>query len=299
MSFCTHTFSVIVPIYVKHVESGPLYFITTNMSLKNLKPLTIQRNPSLPDGYQLFPIADKWAELLPERVPLQFSIFRYLGFYVACTKNGKSTVVKSRAVSALRVTIQNEDKVVFNERVSVAFPNGVYYVQDIRLENVGVHTVCVTVEGEVADDLAPLVLKTHVYEFLELHECPDLEKGVYQPLRDFVLKCIKTGRRELLHNEAFLETYVKTKKHRLRNMDARMHSHRTTHKRKQDHPSKLPALKSLSYQLKSHLLVFLSQVRTADKKEHDNLFTRRKRDWKRVRAGEIRIFTMEPLHGVK
>ncbi|ETI52559.1 hypothetical protein F442_04284 [Phytophthora nicotianae P10297] len=268
------------------------------MSLKNLKPITIKRNPSLPDGHQLFPIADKWAELLPERVPLQFSIFRYLGFYVACTKNGKSTVVRSRAVAALRVTIQNEDKVVFNERVNTAFPNGVYYVQDIRLENPGVHTVCVTVEGGLADDLAPLVLKTQVFEFMELHECPDLEKGAYQPLREFVLNCIKNGHREQLRDDSFLETYVRTKKHSLRNMDARWwlrafvqhtldreerqrllilhaakYSCRTTHKRKQDHPS-----------------------RTADKKEHDNLFARRKRDWKRVRAGDLRMFTTEPLH---
>ncbi|EEY57878.1 uncharacterized protein PITG_00465 [Phytophthora infestans T30-4] len=243
------------------------------MSLKNLKPITIKRNPSLPDGYQLFPIADKWAELLPERIPLQFSIFRYLGFYVACTKNGKSTVVRSRAVSALRVTIQNEDKVVFNERVNTAFPNGVYYVQDIRLENPGVHTVCVTVEGGLADDLAPLVLKTQVFEFMELHECPDLEKGAYQPLREFVLNCIKNGHREQLRDDSFLETYVRTKKHSLRNMDARKYSCRTTHKRKQAHPS-----------------------RTADKKEHDNLFARRKRDWKRVRAGDLRMITTEPLH---
>ncbi|KAL4087444.1 hypothetical protein PRIC1_013336 [Phytophthora ramorum] len=268
------------------------------MSLKNLKPITIKRNPTVPDGYQLFPIADKWAELLPERVPLQFSFFRYLGFYVACTKNGKSTVVKSRAVAALRVTIQNEDKVVFNERVGTAFPNGVYYVQDIRLENAGVHTVCVTVEGGLADDLAPLVLKTQVFEFMELHECPDLEKGAYQPLREFVLNCLKNGHREQLRDDSFLETYVRSKKHLLRNMDARwwlrafvehtlereerqrllqqnavINSCRTSHKRKQENP-----------------------CRTADKKEHDNLFARRKRDWKRLRAGDMRMFTTEPLY---
>jgi hypothetical protein len=146
----------------------------------------------------------------------------FLGFYVACTRNGKSTVVKSRAVAALRVTIQNEDKVVFNERVSTAFPNGVYYVQDIRLENTGVHTVCVTVEGGLADDLAPLVLKTQVFEFMQLHECPDLEKGAYQPLREFVLNCIKNGHRKQLRDDAFLETFVHTKKHSLRKMDARV-----------------------------------------------------------------------------
>lgn len=37
--------------------------------------------------------------------------------------------------------------------------------------------------------------------------------------------------------------------------------------------------------------------RTADKKEHENLFERRKREWKRVRSGELRMFTTEPLYG--
>ena len=46
------------------------------MSLKHLKPITITRTSSLADGYQLFPIADKWAETLPDCVPLQFSLFR-------------------------------------------------------------------------------------------------------------------------------------------------------------------------------------------------------------------------------
>lgn len=90
------------------------------------------------------------------------------------------------------------------------------------MENAGVHTVCVTVEGGLADDLAPLVLKTQVFEFMELHECPDLEKGAYQPLREFVLNCIKNGHREQLRDDSFLETYVRTKKHSLRNMDARV-----------------------------------------------------------------------------
>ncbi|RLN02238.1 hypothetical protein BBJ28_00000226 [Nothophytophthora sp. Chile5] len=191
------------------------------MSMKHLKPISLRHHKALPDGFQLFPIADKWSELLPERIPLQYSIFRYLGFYVALTKSGKSSVVKSRKVAALRVTIQNEDKVVFNERVATAFPNGVYYVQDIRLENAGVHTVCVTVEGELADDLAPLVLKTQVFEFMELHECADLRRGAYHPLREFVLSCIDRGQREKLRDDAFLEDFLRKKKLPLRNMDAR------------------------------------------------------------------------------
>ncbi|KAL7693122.1 hypothetical protein Plhal304r1_c005g0022391 [Plasmopara halstedii] len=267
------------------------------MSLKNLKPITITRSVSVPDGYQLFPIADKWAEMLPERIPLQFSLFRYLGFYVACTQNGKSTVVKSRAVAALRVTIQNEDKVVFNERVYAAFPNGVYYVQDIRLKNAGVHTVCVTVEGGLADDLAPLVLKTQVFEFMELHECPDLVNGAYQPLREFVLDCISNGRREKLHDEAFLEDYVRTKKHMLRSMDARWWLRAyVQHTMDRDENQRLLLTQASTHSCRSHKRKQDHPRRTADKKEHDNLFARRKRDWRRVRAGDLRMFLTEPLH---
>ncbi|KAF1794246.1 hypothetical protein GQ600_4682 [Phytophthora cactorum] len=225
------------------------------MSLKNLKPITIQRNRRCPTATSSSPSRTSGRSCCQNEFRSSF----------------RSSVdsLRSRAVSALRVTIQNEDKVVFNERVNTAFPNGVYYVQDIRLENAGVHTVCVTVEGGLADDLAPLVLKTQVFEFMELHECPDLEKGAYQPLREFVLNCIKNGHREQLRDDSFLETYVRTKKHSLRNMDARW-----------------------------WLRAFVQHTldREEHKKEHDNLFARRKRDWKRVRAGDLRMFTTEPLH---
>lgn len=43
--------------------------------------------------------------------------------------------------------------------------------------------------------------------------------------------------------------------------------------------------------------LLLLPARTADKKEHENLFERRRREWKRVRAGDLRMFTNESLHG--
>lgn len=36
----------------------------------------IQVSTPLQDGYQLFALSDKWAELLPKKVPLRFSFFR-------------------------------------------------------------------------------------------------------------------------------------------------------------------------------------------------------------------------------
>lgn len=80
---------------------------------------------------------------------------------------------------------------------------------------------------------------------------------------------------------------------------------RTTHKRKQDHPSTQRLLVCMQNKHTSAchnvclLVCLLFTGRTADKKEHENLFERRKRDWKRVRSGEMRMFTTEPLHGTQ
>ncbi|TMW56347.1 hypothetical protein Poli38472_006357 [Pythium oligandrum] len=263
--------------------------------MKLLKPLELQPTEPLADGYRVFPVADKWAELLPDKIPLRFSFFRYLGFYVALTKNGKSSVVRSRAVSGLHVTIRNEEKVIFSDRVGTSFKNGVYYVQDIKLFEAGAHTVTVVVEGDIADQVAPLVLKTHVHEFMTLDECADLQKTPYAPLREFVLACATKKHEERLRDEAFVDTFLRKKTHSLRVIDAKwwlktyvehtldraerqkllqtMPVGPRSHKRKQDHPS-----------------------RAADKREHDNLFERRRRDWKRVRNGDVRMFTNEPLH---
>ncbi|GAB9464174.1 hypothetical protein Gpo141_00001614 [Globisporangium polare] len=266
--------------------------------MKHMKPVELRLQEPLADGYRLFPVADQWSELLPERIPLRYAIFRYLGFYVAVTKKGKTSVLKSRSIGAVCVKIHNEEKQIFASRVQTCFRNGVYYVQDLHLENAGVHTVTVTVDGQIAAQVAPLMLQTQVFEFMELIECPDLKRGVYAPLREFVHGVMERGEQQQLRDDDFIERHLKSKKYELRNMDARWwlkafveqaldremrrkllqvnaakNSCRTTHKRKQDHPS-----------------------RTADKKTHENLFERRKRDWKRVRSGELRMFTTEPLH---
>lgn len=146
----------------------------------------------------------------------------YLGFYVTETKRGKSTVFKSRKLAAVRVTIRNDAKVVFRERVQKAFANGVYYVQDISLASVGMHTVTIEAEGPLAAQIEPLVLHTQVYEFMTLDECPDLQTGVYQPLREFVLDLLDRGRQDELRDDEFREKYIREKKLPLRNMDARV-----------------------------------------------------------------------------
>lgn len=71
---------------------------------------------------------------------------------------------------------------------------------------------------------------------------------------------------------------------------------RTTHKRKQDHPSTFVVCCCDVYV--AHILISSwAAGRTADKREHDHLFERRRREWKRLRNGEMRMFTTEPLHG--
>ncbi|KAJ0407987.1 hypothetical protein P43SY_000191 [Pythium insidiosum] len=189
--------------------------------MKFLKPLVLRPATPLPEGYQLYPIADQWAELLPAKVPLRFSFFRYLGFYVAHTQNGKSTVVRGRSIAGLHVTIQNEDKVIFSDRIGTPFRNGVFYVQDIRLDAAGVHTVTIRVEGDIADSVEPLVLKSHVFEFMTLDECADLRQGPYAELRSFVLDCHDKKKHEQLRDDKFIEAFLKKKTTQLRVIDAK------------------------------------------------------------------------------
>ncbi|KAF1334662.1 hypothetical protein FI667_g1591, partial [Globisporangium splendens] len=189
--------------------------------MKNMKPVMLRLKEPLEDGYRLFPVADQWSELLPARMPLRYAIFRYLGFYVTETKKGKTSVLKSRAVGAVCVTIRNEEKQIFADRIGTCFRNGVYYVQDLSLETAGVHTVTVTVDGAIASQVKPLVLQTEVYEFMELRECPELATGVYAPLRDFVSELMENGEQEKLRDDAFVEDHLKHKTYELRNMDAR------------------------------------------------------------------------------
>jgi len=139
------------------------------------------------------------------------------------TTGGKTKVLKTKRLTALLVTIRNDDKVVFRERVQTAFRNGVFYVQDVCLANVGTHTVTVEADGVLASRIAPLELTTHVYEFMELHECDDrVLKGGYQPLREFALGLLERGQQDKLRDDAFREAYIKKVKLPLRNMDARV-----------------------------------------------------------------------------
>lgn len=187
-----------------------------------MKPVVLRLQEPLADGYQLFSLADQWSELLPARIPLRYAIFRYLGFYVTVTKKGRTSVLKSRNIGAVCVKIQNEDKQIFDSRVQTCFRNGVYYVQDLHLENAGVHTVTVTVDGQIAAQVKPLVLQTQVLEFMKLSECPDLKLGVYAPLREFVHGVMERGEQEQLRDDDFIDRHLKSKKYELRNMDARV-----------------------------------------------------------------------------
>lgn len=190
--------------------------------MKSMRPPDLRLQEPLSDGIRLCTVADQWSELLPPRMPLRYAIFRYLGFYVAATTGGKTAVVKSRQVGAVCVTICNEHKQIFSDRVSKCFANGVYYVQDLHFEAAGVHTVTVTVDGALAACVAPLVLRTEVYEFMELRECPALATGVYAPLRAFAHSLVERGDHEQLRDDAFVDAHLKQSKYALRNVDAKV-----------------------------------------------------------------------------
>lgn len=193
------------------------------MAMKQLKPIAVQGLDTSTDGYRLQAVADQWAELLPSRVPLRFSFFRYLGFYVAQIQQGQASVLRSnRAIAALHVSIRNDEKEVFADRVPTAFRNGVFYVQDIRLDAVGRHTVTVTVEGSLADQVPALVLETKVFEFMTLDDCDELQATPYSPLRDFVLEREKAGDEESLRDDAVIKAFLRRKTHSLRLSDAKV-----------------------------------------------------------------------------
>lgn len=142
------------------------------------------------------------------------------------TKGGKTAVLRSKKLPALVVTIRNDDKEVFRERVKSPFRNGVFYVQDICLANVGTHTVTVEPEGKLAPLIAPLELTSRVFEFMELSECDDgVRAGCYQPLREFALGLLERGEQDQLRDDEFREAYIKKAKLSLRNMDARVGRH--------------------------------------------------------------------------
>ena len=151
------------------------------------------------------------------------SCVRYLGFRVLTTKNGKQTTIKKgKQVRGLRVVIRNEAKVVFDDTVQNCFRNGVFYVQDIRLDHAGLHHVQVEVVGEVATQVAPLQLSCHVYEFMELQDSAELAKGPYAPLRSFVHSCLQRHTQDQLRQDAFVDAFVQSKKHALRTVDAKV-----------------------------------------------------------------------------
>ncbi|DAZ94791.1 TPA: hypothetical protein N0F65_002404 [Lagenidium giganteum] len=311
----------------------------------------------LSDGYRLVTVMDQWAELLPPRVPLRFSFFRYLGFCVKHTVNGKSTIVKGRQIGGLRVVMQNEGREIFNDKVSNCFKNGVYYVQDVHLDQAGHHKITVQVEGPLASSVEPLVLETQVYEFMQLEECDDLHTGPYASMREFVQSCRKRGVEDKLRDDAFVESFVRSKSHKLRVIDAKCaHSdcdflyldvqwwlnayvkHAMDREVRQKELQKKAVVRVCvtagvinvhSIDAAAHLRNTLDERtisarttiqvscrvmpinvanaltlceslytagRTGDQREHDNLFERRRREWKKMRSGELRMFTNEPLH---
>lgn len=258
---------------------------------------TMEATARADDGYRLVTVQDQWSEMLPPRVPLRFSFFRYLGFCVKQTKNGKESVVKSRRIGGLRVTIKNEQKVIFSDKISSSFKNGVFYVQDIRLDTIGLYSFTIVVDGPLSASVAPLVLETHVHEFMQLNECADLlARGPYVPLRQFVEKCCGEGDEQKLRNDKVVDSFVRSKAHKLRVIDAKWWL-RTFVEHTLDREERRKALQKKSVIARSsHKRKQEHPARCGDQREHTHFFEGRRREWKRMRNGELRMFVAEPLY---
>lgn len=64
-------------------------YISTIM--KHMKPVKLALREPLPDGYRLMAVADQWSELLPEKIPLRYAIFRCV-IACLCMPNGSSSI---------------------------------------------------------------------------------------------------------------------------------------------------------------------------------------------------------------
>jgi hypothetical protein len=133
--------------------------------------------------------------------------------------------MKGRQVGYLKVTICNEGKKVFSDKIQSSFKNGVFYVQDIKLENPGLHTISIKAQGSsLATQIPPLELQVNVFEFMLLQDFPDLLSGPYGALRSFVESCHKEDKKESLRDDQMVDSFIKSNQNILRLVDMKVRS---------------------------------------------------------------------------
>ncbi|ETV93138.1 hypothetical protein, variant [Aphanomyces invadans] len=187
--------------------------------------------PEMAFEHEIVHVEDKWAELLPARIPLRYAFFRYLGFCIkvrgSATGHTAHKALKPASRAALRIRITTSQGVVLDEKVGSHFKDGVYYVQDISLQDEGLHTINVWMESRFFSSVKPFSHELHVHQFMRLHDDPvGLFGGPYGGLRRTVDPYLFGGhdyeaRDDVQWTDAILDECLAKSKSKLRTADAK------------------------------------------------------------------------------
>ncbi|KAF0689630.1 Aste57867_18929 [Aphanomyces stellatus] len=282
-------------------------------------------------AHEIIHVEDKWAELLPTRIPLRYAFFRYcvlhpppssvhsyalhsyLGF---CFKvrgvpgNTSAKAIKPASRASLRIKVTTSKGVALDGKVSAHFKDGVYYVQDIALQDEGLHTFHVWIESTVYTSVKPFVHELHVHQFMRLHDdAATLFGGPYGSLRKVVdphLHGRHEEEKDVAWTDDFLDQCLAKSKTKLRTCDSKWWLRqfvdqgelqakkqkrlrkRATSNDDDEEQKKLASRRRPRKQARP--------IRSGDKRDHENYFQGRQKEIKRQRTGQIRIFAHEPLH---
>ncbi|ETV78849.1 hypothetical protein, variant 1 [Aphanomyces astaci] len=284
--------------------------------------------------HEIIHVEDKWAELLPTRIPLRYAFFRYLGFCIkvhGSAKNGhtSSKALKPASRASLRIKISSSQGIVLDEKIPAHFKDGVYYVQDISLQDEGLHTIHVWIESRFLTSVKPFAHELHVHQFMRLHDDPGaLFAGPYGGLRRAIDPYLYKGRDyelrdNLVWTDDLLHQCLARSKSKLRTVDSKwwlrqfveqgeLQAKKQVQLRKATdqalqtpsqpaRPRKQPRPSTWRLDEPTYVRAVDAKqrelVRAGDKREHDHYFQGRQKEVKRQRTGQIRIFVHEPLHG--
>ncbi|CAK4664893.1 hypothetical protein LEN26_007341 [Aphanomyces euteiches] len=259
--------------------------------------------------HEIIHVQDKWAELLPSRIPLRYAFFRYLGFCIKVRSVPGHTAAKALKPSPTRasvwIKVTTSKGVALEQKIPACFKDGVYYVQDITLQDEGLHTFHVWVESQFFTSVKPFVHELHVHQFMRLHDDSNvLFGGPYGPLRQVVDPMLFDNLEKEIEvdwTDELVQHCLKKSKTKLRPVDAKWWMRQFVEqgelqakKRRQLHKASERALLR-SKSLCRHPRKQARPVRSGDKRDHENYFQGRQRELKRQKTRQIRIFVHESL----
>ncbi|OQR86961.1 hypothetical protein ACHHYP_09693 [Achlya hypogyna] len=250
---------------------------------------------------EIVAVQDKWAELLPPKVPLRYAFFRYLGFCIkkpGVPGNTSAKALKLGSRAALRVSVKSSRGVIYEQRVSSAFSDGTYYVQDMTFMDEGLHTFTVTVDSASLPAIPPYVRDVHIHQFMRIPDEPALLTGPYATLRQLVDPLIYADPPKPLGggSDNDFAALLRSVKHGLRLCDAKWWMKACVLQGEIQAQKQRDLQKAaLKHQDRPFRRKPSKPIRSGDKRDHDGYFEGRQKDVKRQRRGEIRIFSAEAL----